>query len=1364
MFGYQKSFAQNNDIDFAHINREQGLINNTVSCIFQDSRGFMWFGTPNGLNRFDGYKFYEYKKGKNKSLSLNSNSINKIIEDKKQRLWFATNDGLNLYEPNTDRFVSYTNLNFVGGLSSNFINDLYEDKSGNIWLGTSIGLTKFNPYTKLFDHYRNQIPVSNTITDPQINCLFPCSSNLLWIGTDNAGLRLFDLERKKFIPVTSKFEKLKTLVNTSITLITKDLGGNFWIGTNGKGVFVFNPKKNTLKNFLQNSSTSSLSSNVITSLMSDHKGNVWIGTENGGLNLWQFNSQNFIRYQNDLRRTSSLSQKTVLSLYEDKQHNIWVAAQKGGLNLYSPNSSIFKNYTSETWEGALSFKDVKAFYEIPNGDILIGTDGGGLNIWNRRTNKFKHFRHNPNVGTSISSDYVMSISKDIKGRIWVGTWGGGLNLFNIETGKFTRFLSNPSKNAISSNKVMSIHPDKNGLLWIATYSGGLNLFDPESGLFKRITTSPDGSSKFNSKHVLTIHEDNDNRLWFGLEDGGLTYLSSDRRKFINFSIYDIHTLFTDRKKRVWGGKSGLYLFNKNENKFTFFKTNTKIDQLKITSITQDNKGNLWICTLNGLMQYNPDTKFFKSYSSEDGLQGLEFNLNANFKTKSGDLLFGGTNGFNVLVSGKTKNTDFTYPVYITDLQVFNKSIEANAESEILKQNINVAKEIVLNYQQSVFSLDYAALNYSTAASTKYAYFLEGFDKSWNEVGSQRKAIYTNLNPGTYKFYIKATTVDGLWNSIPKSLIIIIKPAFWMTWWFKAIILIIALSLVVAILYYRRKKELEIFHEQKRVELQQLQLQFFINISHEFRTPLALIVGTLEQLLKQDVQSIFIRHYQTINRNAYRLLNLISELMDFRKAETNVLKLRVMPGNFNLFLEEVNQDFKELAIANQLNFSIQQKKLGNTYFDRQVIEKIVLNLLNNAFKYTPKGGMISLELLNSIEDFKPIYNEGFLEIINEYKGKSYIHLSITDNGIGISKDNIKHMFEPYYRVSDYHSGTGIGLAFVKSLTFLHKGSIRVYSENKKGTHVIISIPCSKDDFSIQELEGNQSNQNNVKLESIIIKDFSPPIEVENNIDKIAKKNLNKKEAILIVEDNAELRLYLKEVLEPNYMVFEAENGKEGILLAKKESLSLIISDVMMPIMDGVEFCRTIKSDFETSHIPFILLTAKDALESNIEGLESGADYYFSKPFSADLLLLTINNLFKQRYALKERYLKDYQVQAHNLVHSEKDKNFILQLINIIEDKIDDPELNIEYITQKLGTSKTPLSKKIKDLTGQSMIEFIRSYRLKKAMEIMTHEDVLISEVVYRVGILSQSYFSNIFRKEFGFTPSQFQQQFDKKGKV
>ncbi|MFC3559287.1 two-component regulator propeller domain-containing protein [Pedobacter jamesrossensis] len=1362
--GFQQCLAQYTEISFTHIGREQGLINNTTRTIFQDTRGFMWFGTSSGLNRYDGYRFYDYLKGKDKSKSLNSNTINKFFEDKKKRLWIATANGLSLYQPDKDQFKTFTNSKIFGNSSADFINDLQEDNSGNILLGTATGLVKFNPTNGQFFINKNRFQSTKKNVATAIICFYSYSPDLLMIGTERSGLELFDTKLNKYISFGKKNDQLNRLNGTKIVQICKDLQGNIWIATYGKGVFVFNPKLNTLKNFKLNKSPISLSGDDVLSVLCDHKGNVWIGIENGGLNLWQPKTESFIRYQNDLRKSSSLSQKTVIYVYEDRQDNIWVAAQKGGLNIYSPNSSIFKTYISETWEGALSYKDVKAFYELPSGEILIGTDGGGLNLWNRKADKFEHFRHNPDVNSSISSDYVISISRDKKGRIWIGTWGGGLNQFDISTGKFIRYsvCQSNSKN-LDANKIMSIHPDENGLIWIATYGGGLNLFDPENGTFKRITASADGKTSFTAKMILTTYEDKERNLWFGAEDSGISYLEADRSDFNILPVYDIHTLFNDSKNRLWGGKTGLYLCEQKENKFIQFKTSTVIDHLKIHSIEEDNSGNLWISTLSGLFQYNPDTKFFKSYKKENGLQGLEFNLNSSLKTKSGDLIFGGTQGFNVLYAGKSKTKDFSYPVYITDLQIFNKSIEANPKSKILKRNITYAKEIVLDYDQSVFSLDYAALNYATASSTQYAYFLEGFDKNWNNVGSQRKAIYTNLDPGRYKFYVKARTVDGFWNSMPTSIIIVIEPAFWMTWWFKTIVILLTLAVIFSILYYRRKKELELFHNQKRVELQQLQLQFFINISHEFRTPLSLILGTLEQILKQDIGSIFTRHYQTINRNAYRLLNLISELMDFRKAETNVLKLKIMQANFGLFLEEINEDFEELAIMNDIDFKISKPNLGNVYFDRQVVEKIVLNLLNNAFKFTPKDGSIRVTILESLETFKPDYKEGYLEILNDYKGKSYLHLSISDTGVGISKNNLQHMFEPYYRFSDHLAGTGIGLAFVKSLTFLHKGSIRVYSEHKKGTQIIISMPCAKEDFSLQELEDKQAYANGARLESIILNDFSVINEPGIPNNTTANKPLKRKETILIVEDNVELRLYLKEVLESYYTIYEAKNGAEGTEIVKNHSLSLIISDLMMPIMDGVEFCKIIKDDFETSHIPFILLTAKYGLESSIEGLESGADYYFSKPVSADLLLLTIKNLFKQRYKLKERYLKDYQVQAHDLVHSSKDKAFLNQLISIIEEKLEDPELNIDYIIKKLGTSKTPLSKKIKGVTGQSMIEFIRSFRLKKAMEIMTNEDVLISEVIYRVGILSQSYFSNIFKKEFGITPSQFQQQLDKNRK-
>jgi CheY-like chemotaxis protein/AraC-like DNA-binding protein len=548
-------------------------------------------------------------------------------------------------------------------------------------------------------------------------------------------------------------------------------------------------------------------------------------------------------------------------------------------------------------------------------------------------------------------------------------------------------------------------------------------------------------------------------------------------------------------------------------------------------------------------------------------------------------------------------------------------------------------------------------------------------------------------------------------------------------------------------------------EAKREEMHQMQLQFFTNISHEFRTPLSLILGPLEKLQKEDGQSRFRHHYLTMHRNASRLLDLINELMDFRKAEAGVLKLKVMPGSLELFLQEISEEFRSLAEEKSIQFCIEvPQKLPQLWFDRQVLEKIVINLVSNSFKYTSTGGSITVKVSQNLQDLAPTF-EHDLVLENEYKGKEYLYLQVADNGIGISKESIHRLFERYYKITESHMGSGVGLAFVKSLTFLHKGSITVHSERHRGTEITIALPVSPQDYSADEKWMKSRKEAVVNIESMQ-NSFNSAFfsSTENSCPKKKAAVCNKH--ILLVDDNDELRQFLKESLADQFTICEAVDGNNALSMVKEKRPDLIISDVMMPGMNGIDFCRRVKEDPETGHIPVVMLTAKAALESRLEGTASGADFYFSKPVNTDLLLLTIRNIFEHQQTLKDHFTYEHQSGSLAATHSAREKEFMNQLSTLLEEHISDPELDVDYICRQMGMSRTKLYQTVKSITGQPIGDFVRTVRLRKAVQIMTEEDVLITDVMYRVGMQTQSYFTKAFKKEFGKTPTQFLQELEK----
>ena len=1341
--------AQAPKLKFSHINSFQGLSNSTVEAIYQDHRGFIWFGTRDGLNRYDGYQITVFKNNTGDAGSISDDYIRCIYEDSNHELWIGTSNGLNRFNQFKNKF---TRFKYQAGsklcISGNTINCIYNDRQGNLWIGTADGcLNLYLPKTNSFAHFYNQ-------TRSAVNYIYEDSKSDLWIGTAN-GLNSFDRNKHTF----SADIHLNgySAVNLPVNTIQEDYQHNLWLGIENGGLMLLNFKNHTIKRYQhQQNNAGSLANDQVKCLLVDRKGNIWAGGINGGLSFFNPQNNSFANYQNESENPGSLSQRTVSSIFEDDQSNLWVGTHRAGVNLYTPKANKFKLLQNEPDNNSLSYNDVRTFCEDEQHQIWIGTDGGGINIYNPVKNTFKYYRNNPGNSQSLAADAVLDIYKAEERKVWISTWGGGLNCLDKTTGNFRRFTNNPAdQTTISSNYVQEAIKDSEGNFWVATYYGGLNLMDEQTYKFRRIKEAPDKQTRILGNNIVSLNEDGHKNLWIGTDDGGLNRYNLLTKRFSHYfnnleKLPDLRVIFVDHAGRVWLGQNGLYLFNATKNKFDIYTDKAGLATATIKGIEEDSAGNLWISGTNGLIKFNPNSLQFARYNIADGLQGQEFEANSSLKAKNGNLYFGGVNGLNVFNPASIKANGYIPPVYITGFQVFDKMILPDTPGSPLSNDIGVTKTVKLNYRQSSITLYFAALNYTATENNKYRYRLQDFDPGWH-VNNERKATYTNLAPGNYTFIITAANNDGVWNTKGTSLTISITPPFWATWWFRTMAALGLLISIYQLLRFKKNLDLRRLEESRKEEMHQQQLQFFTNISHEFRTPLSLILGPLETLLQKG-QSASSQYYEVMYRNANRLLLLINELMDFRKVETGILKLDVIQGNLPAFIAELATEFKDAA--NQKNIKldvVSGAEMPAAWFDRQVLEKIILNLINNSLKYTPDKGCITIEVLDDLRNFKSCY-ENELILKNNFRAARYAYIRISDNGIGISKESIQHLFERYYRITESHLGSGIGLAFVKSLTVLHKGDIYVYSQRHRGTDIIIGLPVSETDYQPNEKWTKTTQEGGTRLESIIA-DY-PGSNTQIYPEKQGLTIGKHQHRILVVEDNEEIRSFVKSSLSDLYVITEAADGNEGIAKARDEFPDLIISDVMMPGLNGVDFCRIIKEDINTCHIPFIMLTAKTNLQAEIEGIDSGADLYLPKPISINLLTLSIRNIFEQRQKLKDRYLKDHHIEVRELVHSTKDKEFLDTLLSFIDKELSNPDLDVEQLCGAIGMSRTKLYHKIKEISGQAPNEFIRSIRLKKAIEILTHEDVLLTEVIYRVGIQTQSYFTKAFKKEYGKTPTQY----------
>jgi signal transduction histidine kinase/ligand-binding sensor domain-containing protein/DNA-binding response OmpR family regulator len=1363
--------AQQNPLRFSYLTVDDGLSHTDVKEIRQDRLGFIWIATLFGLDRYDGHaikRFYNTSVPKSNSFR---NRIRSMCLDENDRIWLGSEDGIQFFDPRSERYTDVDNVQHNTGnktyrrllaLKGNLLATLAEDQfglfkvngktlvdialkypkgvrftdmmtddAGNIWLSSNQGIWKldnlfhfrhfvvidssrryFNTLSKVFHNQKNQLIVVEGTK------LILTNENTGYLGSPKASsaLSLHELQHIQ-IPGCS-------LIND----IIQDKKLNYWVSTDA-GLFLLDESFNIKQNITTHSFVNSLNTNYLDKLFIDRSECLWVCTFGGGVDFCDLNSKLFYTFQHNPEVANTLSGNHVRSIIEDSGQKVWIGTNADGLNEYDLKTAKFTHYDKESSSVKLKSNEIDAL-ELDNDHYLwIGTDKG-IDILNQKRNGVWR----PSGYEKFPVHSISSLTKDCYGNMWFGSYYNGFGCITHDKNNVcqVKYWGRGSGYRMWADKVKpellvsSIH----GLTRLRINSSGqvIKTFQ------YRVNNRPNSLS---SNYIFPIQSQSDSTYWVGTIGGGLDNLILKKDNTYQVKTYgsqygvfnDVEAMELDDKGRVWMGGNGLECLDVRHNKLIRFDKN-------------------------------------------DGLQGNSFKVGASYKGKDGRLYFGGTNGLNYFFPDSIKiNKIPAHPVF-TDLIINNKIIHVGESSDAKKtlpKSIGYSNELVLDHLQNNFVVTFSAMHYANPTKCQFRYKLIGFDKEWKyTTGKNPTAAYSNLDYSGYTLVLQATNNDGLWSSDNATLAIEITAPWYKSLPAKITYMGLFLSGLIGIYiyqarWYRLKRELAVrdVEEKKREEmhlqkeeLYQQQLQFFTNISHEFRTPLTLIIGPLESLIKENAYNAYQHTYQIMYRNAKRLINLINELMNFSKVADSAVKLRVTQINLFGFVDVLFNEFDELAGNKKMVYTLKlAEQYAPIWLDQQIVEKILFNLLNNSFKYTAAGGRITLDVFFSFDDFRPTYAAEY-RLLNKHRAGSYIYFRITDTGIGISKESISEIFDRYYRISNNHLGSGVGLALVKSLTLLHKGDIYVYSERYKGTEIIIALPLGESNYSLTERIGDDCNQPANMLEKTDHAEILTSDQTELPQEKETGLKIPAKQHILLVEDNDELRCFLKNMLRPHYLVYEAVNGKEGLDLAIETVPDLIISDVMMPVMNGVELCKQVKEKFETSHIPFLILSAKDALEARLEGLESGADYYFSKPLSIDLLLLTIHNLFEQKQKLKIKYTKDYYSEATELVHSTKDKAFLDKLIKLIETNIQTPELDVDYICRHMFTSRSKLYQKIKSISGQSINEFVRTIRLKKAAHIMTHEDVTQIELIERIGILSVSYFQKAFRKEFGRTPSQF----------
>jgi len=1358
-------FAQDRTIQFSHLKSQDGLASNTVFCTLQDQKGFLWVGTYDGLNKYDGYKFKVYKRIEGDTSSISDNKIRALCEDNAGNLWIGTwYSGLNKYDPKTEKFTRYLyNENDSSSISANSITALYIDKSGKLWIGTvGGGLNSFDSERQKFHRYLSIPEDSSSLSDNTIHTICEDENGTLWIGTGEGGLNKFDRVKKTFSNFKYDPNKSESIGSNYIMSLFEDQSGNFWIGTGNNGLNKFDRKTNQFLRYSDNLfSSSMICSNMIWSIYEDSEGILWIGTNDGGLVIFNRTMEQFTCYRKNYEDPMGLNDDAVISIYEDRSGILWFGTWNGGLNVYNKRKIKFSTYSHDPQNpNSLNGNSIFAIFKDRTGILWVGTDINGLNRINENNNKYIHYVHNPNNPLSLSNNTVYSICEDSSGNLWIATNGGGLNKFDRRTNKFIHFKHNPSdlSGSISGNQVSQIFLDRSGDLWIGVAHGGLDKLQKSEDNFKHYKHDPRNPKSISTEMIFAINEDDNGNLWIGTNGGGLNMFNKNSEEFIHYkydsknplslSHNEVSVIHKAKDGFIWIGTNGGGI-NKFDPEFKVFKRYREKDGLPndmICGILEDNHGNLWISTYKGISKFNPKTERFRNFGIEEGLQGGEFNNWAYFKGPDGKMYFGGTNGLTVFHPDSLKDNQFTPQVVITDFQLLHKPVAIGYDTlwdrTILEKSIYETSTLELNHDDNIISFEFSALDFQNPERNQYSYILEGFDKEWtNTNAAKRYVTYTNLDPGEYIFRVKGSNCDGIWNEAGTSLSIIIQPPWWSTWWsYMLYSLLFVFAFVSSTRVYLHRKrlrlqlKLEHEHAKKLEEVDQMKSSFYANISHEFRTPLMLILGPADKIISTVTDDDLKKQAGLVKNNANRMLALINQLLDLSRIEAGKVTLKATIGNLAQFVKGLTMEFESIAEKKDITLSLVfQKDKVMAYYDREKMEKIITNLLSNAFKFTPEGGTITVSMKQSNDN--------------------YIGIFIKDTGIGIPKNELSKIFDRFYQVDGSHTkeyeGTGIGLALTRELVELHQGKIFIDSEEGNWTEVKLSFPLGKDHLLDDELV-ESSDFDERKIEPVE-KEFGQTV---LNIEESYPEDLADKTIVLIVEDNADLREFMKNALEENYHVEEAANGEQGLRKAEKFIPDLIISDIMMPKMDGREMTTKLKQDEKTSHIPVILLTAKSDQESKLEGLALGADDYLIKPFDTKELLARIKNLIDMRKILQEKFSAGAIIKPRkeksNL--SAIDEKFMSRIMAVIEEHLSEENFSIEEFGKDVGMSRSQIHRKLKALTGKSTSVYLRSVRLARAKQMIEDKIATISEISYMVGFSSPAYFSRCYKDEFGNPPS------------
>lgn len=1339
---------------------DKDLSNSLINKVYQDKRGFIWVATEDGLNKFDGNRFIVYKKNKNEPDALLNNYVKTLFEDSKGRFWIACINGIQIYDQATHTFQSipirHNRDNMAPQTSANII----ELQNGEIWLGTygggiiSLKENEFIPQEEL----------NRKIQSYFIQTIYEDSKQNIWIATENKGLFCYTPSNGQ----VQNFTAPGQLTSEDISCLCEDKEGTLFISTLNGGLMKLNPS-NSQFTPIPYKGNNRLS---IKTLTIDNNNNLYIGTEGFGLKIYN-RSTNSIDDYDVHNGVFDLSSSKVHSILEDKDGNLWLGIfQKGLLMIPSmPNKFNYYGYKSFP-KSEIGSSCVMSILVDRQNVAWIATDNDGLYAVNDEGKQILHFKEE---GSNRSAPRnIICLLEDSEHKLWIGSYLSGLTLMNKQTGVCTPVneqLSTPK--ASDNKKIFCIAEDRNQHIWVGTYGSGVYKMDISGKVINQYQSSKSQNenwqvNKLCNDWINCIIEDNEGLLWIGTCNG-LSCFNPKTENFINYLSQNnllpntfVHTLLQDDKGFIWVGTSeGLYKFDKRTQKFSIYTTQQGLPSDVICGMVQDDMNNYWISTHQGMSKLIADTETFINYTASDGIQGNEFTRGAFYKDHRGKIYFGGTGGVTSFYPKDIAEPDKKLRIEITDFILGNHSVRKGdmlGKHAITDSDVMDATRFTLTYEQNSFRMELSTLDFANPERIIYQYKIKELETNWlNTSPGMNRVSYANLSPGTYTLMVRAK--DNKSTSDIRTVEIVVTPPWYNTWWAQVLwscLLVLVLYALTMYAISRIHRRQEIMKQRHQEQINEAKLQFFINISHEIRTPMTLIISPLEKLIAEHSEKQQV--YLMIYRNAQRILRLINQLMDIRKLDKGQMHLKFRETDMVGFIEDLMQTFNYQAQKKNITFTF-DKELPDAdslkvWIDLNNFDKVLMNVLSNAFKYTSDGGNIHILL-------KTGHN-------STYRGalKDYFEICVTDDGIGIDKDKIKQIFERFYQINNdmtqSNFGTGIGLHLARSLVKLHHGLIKAENrEDEQGTRFIIRLPLGSDHLKTDELE-NPDEAGSDLLMSQLSKDTLYETDNENAMaDEVKKPKAKTRYRVLIIEDDDEIRQYMRNELNTDFRISECTNGREGLEVILRDKPDLVISDIMMPEMDGITLCRKVKQNININHIPVILLTAKSKAEDRIEGLETGADAYIVKPFNTEILRTTASNLIANRERLRGQLIGEQQVEEKIVKIEMKSNDEILmgKVMKTINEHLTDPALNVEMLAANVGMSRVHMHRKLKELTNQSARDFIRNIRLKQAATLLREKNLSISEVAYATGFSNLSHFSNSFREFYGISPTEYKEQPD-----